>query len=131
RSSRPPVRKAAPWSRSAHLGRVLRRRAVLGRPLTAPRAPEVADYVEQELQDEEHRTSGKKQARRIERKTDRAHGGLADLPTVGELAEAVPSQEDKEHQRNQMRQHVQKGLHRGREERVQNLDADMAALLLR
>src|SRR5207237_7110531 len=104
RMSKPTTMKPATSgasSTSAHLRGVGRRR-VLRRPFPAPHASEVGDDIECELHDEQHRTGAQKQARRIEREADRAHGGFADLPAVGKLPEAVPGEEAEEHERDEM-----------------------------
>src|SRR3954468_434188 len=141
-SARHPMRNGmtiqpAAWAesssipRSAHLGRVLRRGAVLRRRLAVPRTSEVPDHVEHELQHEKHRASSEQRARRIEREADRAHRRLLDLPAIGELAEAVPGEQHEEHEREEMGEEIGQRFAARAHEAVQDLDADVATLFLR
>src|SRR3954451_17355054 len=141
-SARHPMRNGmtiqpAAWAesssmpRSAHLGRVLRRGAVQRRRLAVPRTPEVPDHVEHELQHEKHRAGGEQRPRRVEREADCAHRRLLDLPAIRELAEAVPGEQHEEQEREQMGEQIRHRLQARGHVAMQDLDADVATLLLR
>src|SRR5205823_5363285 len=97
----------------------------------APRALEIGDHIEHELQHEQHRAGSEQRARRIEREADRAHRRLPDLPAIGELAEAVPGEQHEEHEREEMGEQIGQRFAARAHEAVQDLDADVAALFLR